>query len=652
MQQPQLSPSGHERENDDTQLIDVTVHAQDAGLRAPAFVDDAPTELLLPGPPQLASANGMQVELSPSGHEPEDDDSQSIDVAVQPEDPGLRAAAFVDDGPAQLATMSEIQVELSPGSVLRSRYVLEDVIGRGGTSILFRAKDLHRAQSQHTAANFVALKFLRPAQCADPRALARLKREFQQMQGLSHPGIVRVFDLDCHGDVWFISMELVAGQTVKTWVETPGSHENALRIIGACGEALEYAHSLGILHGDLKPTNVMVTDDGAAKLIDFGSTPSPSSLLAGQSDPTFTATPLYASPQILAGKSAERRDDVYSLAYLSYHILSGGRHPFGGRPSLEDGRAKSAPTYVRTIPTGLFAVIERGLSAQRERRPASVREFLDDLTDADRRHRADVSSASIPTSDNLDAMRYPVLVMHAAERASRSTSPAFFKKIRLKTGIAAATLAPIAERFGAGRGSYRRAQPLARLIALVFAIAGTAVMYRVGTHRDVIRAPESPPEASIMPPELVATAPAPSEVFPETRPLLPDSGVISFDASTIHANAAQSLVAISVKRLPATRSRGAFLWRVERGTAQPGVDYQQIEPQVVRFIEGQAVRTLFIPLINTAATSELRGARTFTVALERVKGGPALGRFARVTVAIDPPPTSSPFGPYQARADQ
>jgi hypothetical protein len=252
--------------------------------------------------------------------------------------------------------------------------------------------------------------------------------------------------------------------------------------------------------------------------------------------------------------------------------------------------------------------------------------------------------------DNVDAVRHPVLVMRAADRASRSTSPPFFKKIRLRAPIlaktkgariASAALATIADRFG-GRGSYRRAQPFVRLIALVFSIVGIAVFFRLGTHRDVIRAPESPPEASAMSPELVATAHAQSEVVPETRRLLHDSGVISFEASTVHASALQSLVAISVKRLPAT-SRGAFLWRVERGTAQPGVDYERIQPQVVRFIEGQTVRTLFIPLINSPATSVQRGPRTFTVALERVKGGPALGRFARVTVTIDPPPTSSPM---------
>jgi hypothetical protein len=185
------------------------------------------------------------------------------------------------------------------------------------------------------------------------------------------------------------------------------------------------------------------------------------------------------------------------------------------------------------------------------------------------------------------------------------------------------------------------ARPFVRLSALVFSIVGIALFFPLGTHRDMIHAPESPPEASAMSPELVATAPAQSEVNSETHSLH-DSGIISFEASTVHASAGQSLVAISVKRLQATNS-GAFLWRVERGTAQPGVDYVRIQPQIVRFIEGQAVRTLFIPLINSPATSAQRGPRTFTVALERVKGGPALGRLARVTVTIDPPPTSSPL---------
>jgi hypothetical protein len=113
----------------------------------------------------------------------------------------------------------------------------------------------------------------------------------------------------------------------------------------------------------------------------------------------------------------------------------------------------------------------------------------------------------------------------------------------------------------------------------------------------------------------------------------------------------QSLVAISVKRLYGIRRRGAFAWRVEQGTAHPGVDYQPMKPQVVRFSEGQVVRTLFIPLVNTHATVLPRSPRTFTVTLQQVAGGPALGRLKRVTVALDPPPNPSRPRIYQARAE-
>ena len=555
-----------------------------------------------------------------------------------PPDPG--SASAYDDSPTtrlltgaqRPAITGERRGDLAPGCVLRSRYALEDIIGRGGNSIIFRAKDLHRPLSQEMAAEFVAIKVLRAEQRTDPLALSRLKREFQQLQCLSHPGIVRVFDLDCDGDVWFISMELVEGLTVKSWLETPVSHVNALRIIGDCCEALEHAHSLGILHGDIKATNVMVTDDGRAKLMDFGSAPGLDSLVAAaRPDSSLAVTRLYASPQILAGKSAEQRDDVYSLACLSYSILGGGRHPFGGHPSLEDGRAKVAPTYVRAIPRGVFKVIERGLSVEREQRPASVKQFLLDLTDADRRSRAQATSAAVPALDGVGGVRSAGPVMRAADKESRSTSPIIFRKLR---------------------DSRWDAQQFVGLSTLVIAIVGIAAAFPLGSHRDAVHERDSSPEASATSAEPVAPARAQSEETLERNPPLHDPGVISFEASTVHASPMQSVVAISVRRRHASRSRGAFIWRVQPGTAHPGVDYEPIEPRVVRFNEGQVARTLFITLINTPATLPSRGPRTFTVALEPVAGGPVLGRFASVTVAINSPPASSSLRNYQARAGE
>jgi len=559
---------------------------------------------------------------------------EPVDSALQPEQPGVRAATLVDDTPTidlppgqQLALPHEMNSEPVPGSGLCAHYVLEEVIGRGGSSIIFRATDLRRASSRDMAGSRVALKLLRPELRSDPAALARLQREYRHMQCLSHPGIVRALELGCDGDVWFIGMELVVGRTLKAWMDTPGSHADALNIIRGCCEALGHAHASGIVHGDLKPTNVMVADDCTVKLIDFGSASSSGSGAATAGHQALTGTPLYASPQILAGRGAEPRDDVFSLACLSYGILSAGRHPFGGRPSLEAGRMKSAPTYLRAIPAEIFEVIERALSAEPEERPASPTQFLRELT--------------------------------AADRASRSTLPAVFRPIRLgarsskgtrTSGFAPATLAMIADTFGGGYTMYRRGQPFVRLTAIVMAIAGAGIFFRLDAHRDLIRSARLAPEASIGSPELMATARADTEGLPVMRPAPHDSGVISFEASSIRASAAQSLVAISVTRRQATNTRGAFVWRVERGTAYPGIDYARMEPRVVRFIEGQSVRTLFIPLINSGATLVSHDPRTFTVALQPVAGGPALGRIARVTVAIDPVPTPSPAAVYQARA--
>jgi serine/threonine protein kinase len=533
----------------------------------------------------------------------------------------LRAIAMQAGAGAQAA------VSLPSGTVLRSRYALQQVIGAGASSIVFRARDL-KPSEQARAVSAVAIKLLRREHSADPMARLRLQREFQQMQSLSHASIARVFELESDGDAKFISMELVPGRSVKSWIETGGSYDHALRIISACCEALAHAHSLGILHGDLKPGNVLVTEDGTVKLIDFGSAPICGDRIATGPDAAAVATPLYASPQILAGQDPEQRDDVFSLACLSYSILSGGRHPFGGHPSLEGNRAKSAPTYVRTIPPELFEVIERGLSAERERRPASVAQFLRDLTDAERRRRR-------------------------RRGAANAVDSAIRERTGTQRGPATIALPAIVDNFAAGREAKRPAVPIARMIPLVLAIAAGTLFTWHDTRRELNMPARPITEAQALVPELVASAQAQAALPPDTRSTPQGSGVISFEAPTMHASAAQTLIAIPVKRARATGQRAAFAWRVERGTASPGVDYQAIAPQRVQFAEGQAVRTLFIPLTSplvSARNSLLpSGPRTFTVALQQVAGGAMLGRIARVTVAIDPTAASSGPPVFQAR---
>jgi len=556
------------------------------------------------------------VSVSPDAEDAPDDDDSGPTAPLAYGDSRPAGTALQRSPADQPGAVSAALVPSSAnGPILACRYVLEDIVGRGGTSIVFRARDLRRSSSTDPRADLVAVKVLRADLRPDAQAIARMRHEFRQTQRLSHPGIVRVFDIDCDGDVWFMTMELVEGQTVKSWIQTAPTQSEALRVIGACSDALEHAHSAGVLHGDLKPTNVMIADDGAVKLIDFGSVPGPVNSVTGDSDSTPAVTALYASPQVLAGNRAEPRDDVFSLACLSYSILSGGRHPFGRRPSFENGRAKSAPTYVASIPEGLFETIERGLSAERERRPASASAFLRDL--------------SHPVARGW--MRADTALISLAERSAGDDA------------------------FDSVGGTIRDGQSYMRLAVLALFVFSATVLFQHGSRQVASGATRSAPVVVPAPETPVARASTDSTIG-QTAPYAADPGqpvttsLISFDASTVHISAGQPLVAITVKRQHGTRSRAAFVWRVEHGTAQPGVDYQRTGPQVVRFIEGQVARTLFIPLINSRGTPPSTPPRTFTVALEQVAGGPALGRFPRVTIALDPPPATNHLPVYQARS--
>ncbi|MEU3554458.1 protein kinase domain-containing protein [Streptomyces fragilis] len=219
------------------------------------------------------------------------------------------------------------------GLVGDGRYRLTHRLGRGGMAEVFAAEDVRLGRT-------VAVKLLRADLAEDPVSKARFTREAQSVAGLNHHAIVAVYDsgedrLD-GSSVPYIVMELVEGRTIRELLiesEAPGP-EQALIIVSGVLEALAYSHQHGIVHRDIKPANVIITHNGAVKVMDFGIA---RALHGAQSTMTQTGmvmgTPQYLSPEQALGKAVDHRSDLYATGCLLYELLA-LRPPFTGETPL------------------------------------------------------------------------------------------------------------------------------------------------------------------------------------------------------------------------------------------------------------------------------------------------------------------------------
>ena len=287
-----------------------------------------------------------------------------------------------DKGPLR-SPDPDTAVCISIGRVLRERYVLQERLGTGGKGTVFKALDRFR-ESLPAAQQHVALKILHSGRDCSAQTIMDLRRELHCGQVLSHRNIVNVFELDRDGDVAFFTMELLDGELLCEVMErmrpAPMDTVQALQIIRQMGAGLAHAHERGIVHGDLKPRNIFVTRQGELRILDFGSA---QKIIRTQPEPPGSApvsgTPAYASCELLEGRAADPRDDLYALACISYELLSGA-HPFAGRPAT-----LARDFGVKAIrPAGLtgrqWRMLQTGLSWHRAGRSVSVHTWTQRLT--------------------------------------------------------------------------------------------------------------------------------------------------------------------------------------------------------------------------------------------------------------------------------
>lgn len=271
------------------------------------------------------------------------------------------------------ARQAALAQSVIPGRVLHDRYEIESALAFGRGTAVFRARDRFRT---HDVERSLALKVLLVASL--PNAAAQFEHELRIAQQLSHPNIVKVFDLDRDGELLFYSMELIAGQTLSDLLQfAPPRRPQAIAILTQVANALTYLHERGIAHGDVHPDNILISGTGQVKLLDFGAAvdgaASPPWRVAAADTPSGSL--LYASCELLAGQCADRRDDIFSLSCIAYELL-GREHPFRGKLATAARDAQFTPPRLPELSAAQWRSVQQGLSWRRDERPASVRQWL------------------------------------------------------------------------------------------------------------------------------------------------------------------------------------------------------------------------------------------------------------------------------------
>ena len=322
---------------------------------------------------------------------------------------------------APTKTMETPAEELTTGSTFASRYQIIEELGKGGMGRVYKALDKEINEK-------IALKLIKPEIATDEKTIERFRNELKTARKIGHKNVCRMYDLNKEKGSYYITMEFVDGGDLKRFIRRSGqlSVGKALSIAKQICDGLSEAHELGIVHRDLKPNNIMIDDNGNARIMDFGiARTTKGKGITGSG--ILIGTPEYMSPEQVEAKDIDVRSDIYSLGVVMYEMLT-GRLPFEAETALAVGvkhksETPKAPKELNpSISDALNNVILKCLEKERENRYQSALELRSELekieqglptTDRVIPQKKPLTSREITVSFNIKKLLWPGLLVIA-----------------------------------------------------------------------------------------------------------------------------------------------------------------------------------------------------------------------------------------------
>ncbi len=543
------------------------------------------------------------------------------------------------------------------GHVLRNRYVLESRLGSGGMGTVFKAVDRYRCDLPEDNRR-IAIKFLHEETGSGSEVSSNLRREFYCAQRLSHRSIVKVYELDRDDDFAFFTMELLEGELLSSVLEKsrPLSipRPYAWAIILEIGDGLAHAHERNVVHGDLKPKNIMITNSGELRILDFGASHVRIHESPSAAEPRkINFTPAYACCELLEGQQAEPRDDLYALACVAYELLA-GEHPFQGLRSTEARNRGLTPRRPPGLTGRQWQTLAMGLSWCRKGRGISVRGWIAKLNPGGAAGRnmarlVDLGRgtpvrgwiAKLNPGEAL-ARNMARLLDRNAERSSQST--VYLSRTIAVLGILLASLTvwvsfnhPSVERKMVGN------------VAAPKTAANTLTI--TGAVKDYRNIPPDgnplPGSASIAPPlpDILALGNRTSQAVrlpatvksDATRTALHDKKLskISISADSYRIRSRENFAEIKVRRSPGFGGDTTFEWWTEPSSAKPGIDYVPQARMTQLLPKGRHLTSLFIRIIPNASRKH-SAVFYVDVDVDDPNKGSTAGHLARTAILLPP----------------